>query len=97
VRIRSRVLPTMISPCSTMAPVSAGTRLPSTRDPAVLQQRQQRMLRRRVLVVHDDVAGEVTADAAFGPGAREALPQDGVAMQADLLDHHHGFHCRAPR
>ena len=45
-------------------------------DATVLQQRQQRMLRRRVLVVHDDVAAQVTAYAAFGAGAREALPQD---------------------
>jgi hypothetical protein len=55
------------------------------------------MLRSRMLVVHDDVAAEVTPDAAFGAGAREALPQDRLALHADLFDQHHGLHCRAPR
>jgi hypothetical protein len=64
---------------------------------AILEQRQERVLRRRVLVVHDEVAVEVAPDAAFRAGAREALAQDRVAVRAKLLDHHHGFHCRAPR
>ena len=105
--MRSRVRPTMTSPCSMTAPTSAGTRSPSRRvpfraevphaDTAVLQQRQQRMLRRRMVVIHDNGATEVTANAAFGAGALEALPQDAVAMRVDLLDQHHGVHCRAPR
>ena len=66
-------------------------------DSAVLQQRQQRMLRRRMFVVHDDCAAEVTAHAAFGAGALEALPQDPVPMRVDLLDQHHGVQRRAPR
>ena len=55
------------------------------------------MLRRCMFVVHDDVAAQVTADAAFGAGALEALPQDPVPMRVGLLDQHHGVHCRAPR
>ena len=65
--------------------------------PAVLQQRQQCVLRRRMLVVHDDVAAEVAADPALGAGDRKALLQDRVSLRADLFDEHHGFHCRAPR
>ena len=66
-------------------------------DTAVLQQRQQRMPGRRMLVVHDDFAAEVTAHAALGAGALEALPQDPVPMRVDLLDQHHGVQRRAPR
>ena len=66
-------------------------------DSTVFQQRQQRMLRRRVFVLHDDGAAEVTANAAFGAGAHEALPQDPVPVRVDLFDQHHGVHCRAPR
>ena len=50
-----------------------------------------------MLVVHDDVAAQVPAYAAFGAGALEALPQDPVPMRIDLLDQHHGVHCSAPR
>ena len=66
-------------------------------DPAVLQQRQQRMLWRDVFVVQDDVAAQITADAACGAGALDAQLQDRLPMRTDLLDQHHGVHCRAPR
>ena len=108
VRMRRRVRPTMISPCSMFEPcirrdqLAIDTRSVSRAevahvDAAVLEQRQQRVLRRRMLVVHDDVTAEVTPDAAFGARAREALPQDRLALQADLFDQHHGLHCKAPR
>ena len=108
VRTRSRVRPTMISPCSISVPVSAGTRIAvDTRavsraevahaDTPVLLQCQQRMLRCRMLVLDDDGAADVTTDAAFRAAADEALPQDPVPVRVDLLDQHHGVHCRAPR
>ena len=66
-------------------------------DAPVFQQRQQRVARRGMFVLDDDGAAEVTADAAFGAGALEALPHDPVPVRVDLLDQHHGVHCSAPR
>ncbi len=66
-------------------------------DATVLEQGQHRVLGRGVLVVHHDVAAEVAPDAALRAGAGDALAQHGVPVRAELLDEHHGFHCRAPR
>ena len=66
-------------------------------DPAVIQQRQQRMPRGRVLIVEDDVTAEIAANEALGARALEALPQDPVTLRVGLLDQHHGVHCRASR
>src|SRR5690606_28156664 len=63
----------------------------------VLEQCQPRVPRRGVLVVHHDLAAEIAADAAFAARARAALLQDRVTVRPDLLDEHHGFHCRPPR
>ena len=66
-------------------------------DSPILQQSQQRMLRCGVLVVHEDVAAPVAADAAFPARAITTQPQDGVAVRVDLFDEHHRVHCMSPR
>jgi hypothetical protein len=66
-------------------------------DPTVVEQRQECMLRSRIVVLQHDVAAEVAPDAALGAGAREALAHDRLAVRAGLLDQHHGFHCRPSR
>jgi hypothetical protein len=55
------------------------------------------MPRRRVFIVHDDVAAQIAAHEAFGANAFEAQSLDRLSAGADLFDQHHGVHCRAPR